>query len=160
MYRIGRAMLIWMTAAMLFMQTLCPVTLFGCCCQKFKPEGNSQTHCCRLSQTSPVSVVKQTSCCAQVTTSTTAKEKQPVCRGKCGQSHSECHCSRINNTPALPDTTSGQLQEQQWLFEILASLTTVPVTQPDLSECSLCESRCPAVPNSQSVQILFCVSLI
>ncbi|QDV52304.1 hypothetical protein [Gimesia fumaroli] len=159
MHRIGRAMLIWMTAAMLFMQTLCPVTLFGCCCQKFNAEENSQTHCCRLSQISPVSVVKQTSCCAQVTTSTTANEKQPVCRGKCRQSDSDCHCGRTNNTPALPDTNSGPLQEQQLLFEILAHPLAAPVTQTDHSEGSVCVSHSPTQP-FKSVQILLCVSLL
>ena len=160
MHRIGRAMSIWMTAAMVFVQALCPVTLFGCCCQKFKPEEHSETRCYRLSQTSPVSVVKQSSCCAQVATSTTANDKQPACHGKCGQSDSDCHCSRTHSTPALPDTTSGLLQEQQLLFEILAHPLAAPVIQPDHSEASVCVGRCPAVHISKPAQILLCVSLI
>ncbi|QDT44149.1 hypothetical protein Pan241w_42550 [Gimesia alba] len=160
MHRIGRAMLIWMTAAMLFLQTLCPMTLFGCCCQKFKPEEHSQTRCYRLTQTRPVSVVKQSSCCAHLATSTTANDKQPACRGKCGRSDSDCHCSRTNNTPALPDTNSGPLQEQQLLFEILAHPLAAPVTQPDHSEGSICLSHCPVAQYSKPAQILLCVSLI
>lgn len=159
MHRIGRAMLIWMTTAMLFTQTLCPATLFGCCCQKLNSEGNSQPRCCRLSQTNPVSVVKNKSCCTQVSTAAAANETQPACLGKCGQSDSDCHCSRTNNPPALPDTTSGPLQEQQLLFEILAHPLAVPVIQPEFSEGSVCVSHSPTQP-FKSVQILLCVSLL
>ncbi|WP_339726919.1 hypothetical protein [uncultured Gimesia sp.] len=160
MHRIGRAMLIWMTTAMLFVQTLCPAALFGCCCQKSMPEEKLQTNCCRLSQTSAVSVVKHKSCCAQVATSTAANEKQPACLGKCGQSDSDCHCSRINSIPALPDTTSGPLQEQQLLFQVLAHPMAVSVTQTDFSEDSLSESHSPAAQTFKSAQILLCVSLL
>lgn len=160
MHRIGRAILIWMTTAMLFVQTLCPATLFGCCCQKLNSEGNSQPRCCRLSQTIPVSVVKHKSCCAHVATSTAANATQPACLVKCGQSDSDCHCSRTHSIPALPDTTSGPLQEQQLLFKILAHPMAVLETQSDLSEGSISDSHSPAAQPFKSVQILLCVSLL
>jgi len=151
---ISRAMCLWMTTAMLLIQTLCPANLSGCCCSQTNSGGSplqQQSCCCQLTQFARVLETGQKSCCAQKT--------RHVDASGCECGSARCCCGRSSSLPALP-VQSNQGQETMLLLQLLTQDVAGCFSHPQIQAFHASEFPPRSLLSQKAAQVLFCVSLI
>lgn len=172
MRSVCRFLVIWLTTAMLFVQTIGPANLFGCCCSNVTSDESrlqNKTNYCNLKRHSKALASDQNGCCLKRITKTTTTEKQnlkPVsderltpCLHNNQYNNSSCHCVKNNFYPAIPtESTLTQRMQLASVFLALASDSS-PSNLEDQYPLSCEDSSC-LMSFQKFAQIRLCVTLI
>lgn len=151
---ISRAMCIWMTTAMLLMQTLCPVNLSGCCCRQTSSGDThlqQQSCCSQVTQPERVLATGPKNCCTQKT--------RLVDASGCESCSARCCCGRNNSQPALP-VQSHEARETMLQHPFLTPNAAESVAFVQVQAFQASEFPPRALLSQKAAQVLFCVSLI
>ncbi len=173
MKSVCRILVIWLTTAMLFVQTIGPANLFGCCCSNGTSDESrlqNKTNCCNLKRPSKALASDQNGCCLKRITKTATTEKQnlkPVsdeslaaCLQNNQYNDSNCHCVKNSFFPAIPtESTLTQRAQLASLFLALAGDSS-PLNLEDHCPPLSCEDSSYLMSFQKFSQIRLCVTLI
>lgn len=156
----GRALLIWMTTAMLCAQAFGSTTLFRCCCgQSQMLQGLQKTaHCCRQQLTATQAETNSPSCCNQKLASSTKTQEKDAGLVNFDRQHVRCLCSPDGTSSTFPIRLSQAFGVVK-VLDLQGTPESVAMPSFSTENTSVRGLSQLAAGARPSAQLLLCVSL-